>query len=809
MALLLAALGAEEPGATPASSLRDAGGRSEGRAGTGGSAAPQDGGTGWRSALPWAAPALVALVAAAQCLPLPAALLRAVAPVTWEIRSLAPAPAQAWAPLSLDGPATLASLALPVLLACAAAAAGLLGPRWRRLLCGAAVGGAAMQLAVALVQAATGAGGGVAVLAGSFVNRNHLAALLCGGAVTAAGAALAGGRKRADRPRASDAEPAREPGPARPGEIDTAPARDPGAGIPRESDAALARDRRLLWAAGAAVLSIATLLTLSRGGAAALVAGLGGLALVRPGPRASGDGGRALFPRGRRAGLAAVFAAAVLGGALWLAAGPLASRAAQLGDLGKLRSFVGAAALVRDHPLFGVGRGAYRYLSERHRSVPGEVTFAYVEDEPLQLAADLGLPVALLVLAALWLAWRRGLFAAASGLERGAAWALFSLGVQNLVDFDLELAGVALPAAVMLGALAGGPLSRRAVAALLCAAPLACAALVWSGPRSAEREAEALLALDPRELPAAAAAAVVRHPADWLVSLAPALRLADPRLALAWAGRAMALAPQAWRPHAAAASVLLRLGARSQARIETRLALSGGRYSQVPWDAIGLAAQAARGLEQLQEATPDEAPVRATLVEKLRAVGRDAEALALAEAEVGRGASGAARLQLLTQLASLAPDRWAPLLAQEAPCAGALWLSRASGSDGPLLEGLRRCPGDRALGEEVVRRRLARGEAASAQAALDGLDTQAWPVEAHLLSAQVQDALGRPTRALAERWLAAELAPDRPELALDYADRLDQAGDRAGAREALGRLSARATGPAKARLESRLRALGE
>ncbi len=716
--------------------------------------------------------------------------MRALAPVSWEIRALPPAPAPAWAPLSLDLAATLASLALPVALACAAAAAALLGARSRKLLCGAAAAGALVQLAWAVARLA--ASGTAAGFTGSFVNRNHFAALLCAGAITAAGAALArsGGRVGWLRSRAGPLPPVRADTPL------------PGlrAGIPLPGGPSRgpvdSAGRRALWASVAAVLGVATLLTLSRGGAVALLLGLAGLALFR---------GRA-----RALVAAAGLAAAVLAGALWISAGPLLERSGQLGDVSKLRSFAGAAALVRDHPLFGVGRGAWRFLSERHRSVPGEVTFVYVEDEPLQLAADLGLPAALLVLSALLLAWWRGLQQAAPGLERGAAFALLALALQNLVDFNLELAGVALPAAVMLGALSGARPSRKAVTALVCAAPLACAALFWAAPRSAEREADTLLTMDPRDLPAAATGAAARHPADWLISLAPALRLQDPRLALAWAGRAMALAPQAWRPHAAAASILLRLGARAQARVETRLALSGGRYSNVPWDAVDLAARSARGLEELQEATPDEPEVRATLVLKLRSLRRDDEARAVAEAELLRGASGPPRIALLTELAELAPKgelRWANELAQVAPCFGALWQSRASDRDEPLLEGLRRCPADRALGEERVRRKLLHGDAAGAQAALEALDTHAWPVEAHLLAAQIQEALARPTRALAERRLAAELAPGRPELALDYADRLDKLGDRAGAREALRRFSQRASGAARAALEDRLRAL--
>ena len=708
----------------------------------------------------WLALSLVAFAAALQCVPLPAALVRLLAQVSYELRTFPPAPAQPWAPISLDVPATLASLALPVALACAAAAAGLLaktGRRARLLLCAAPLGAAALQAAIAFGRF------DLHQLSGTFVNRNHLAALLCAGAVTAAGAAL-------DR------------GPRRP-----------------------------LWALSCAVLSAATLLALSRGGAAALVAGLVVVFFLRRSLRA------ALFGAGLAA--LAVFAA------LWLSPAALTSRVsdtAQLRDDSKLRSFAGAALVVRDHLLTGAGRGAFRYLSERHRSVPGEVTFVYVEDEPLQLAADLGVPVALLVLALLGLALRRGLLRARTGLERGAAAALVALALHNLVDFNLELAGVALPAAVALGALAGIGRRRKALTALVAAAPLACLALAWAGPRSAERDAERLLAKGASVTPEELREAVVRHPADWLVSLAPAVLLEqrhEPAQALAWAGRAMQLSPQAWRPHLAAASILLGLGARGQARVETRLALTGERYSLIPWDAIAVAARASKGLDELQEATPDEPPVRAKLVEWLRSAKRSEEAAAVAEAELPR-AVGAVRATLLQHLAGIAVERgdkaaaarWALALTGDAPCAAALWSFRAGGDEGALAAGLARCPGDPALGQALVRARIARGDGAGALAAFESLDAERpgspWEVDAHLLHADALEAAGRHAQSLSQRWLAAQLAPERAELGIDYADRLERQGNAAAAREALRRLSLHATGDARAALEERLAKLG-
>lgn len=731
--------------------------------------------------LAFLAPALVAALAALQCLPLPAALVRALAPVSWRLRSALPAPAQGWAPLSLDLPATLASLALPLACACAAAAAGLLArrPGPRRWLCAAPLAAALVQGALAVARLDPGPTGlGLLRIAGTFVNRNHQAALFSFGALIALGAALE------------------------------------------------ARSRKLLWSLAAALCGAGCLLTLSRGGSIAL--GLGGIVLY------------ALRRKRSEVVLLAAVTAAALCVSLFLSSAALRERALELAPSRlstevKLRSFVGAVALVRDHALTGVGRGAYPFLSERHRSVPGEETFYYVEDEPLQLAADLGVPAALGVLVLLGLAFARAARRSdLTSLEQGALSGLVALGAQNLVDFNLELLGVALPAAVALGALQAGAGRRRGalLVALLLAAPLATWALFSAAGHSAEIDAARLLALGAdRSIPVelleqAGAEAVVLHPADWLTSLAPAIGLYQrtpqkTSAALGWAGRAMLLAPLAYRPHATAAGILLRAGRRSQARIETRLALSGEHYGRIPWEVLGLAARASHGLDELREATPEEPLVRAALVTRLRADGRLAEARELAQAELLT--SGPARRELLEELAMLATEahdspgalQVSGELAKLDACAGARVRGRALESLGRLTEaeaarvlGLVSCPGDRQLGEALVRARLAQGDAAGALLSFGQLDAERpgapWATDAHLLHAELLEALHRPARAQAERFLAAELAPERPELALDYANRLAGQGDKAGAREALRSLASRAQGPARSLLEHRL-----
>lgn len=743
----------------------------------------------------WLAPALLAVAAALQCVPLPGPVVAALAPASWELRAAAPLTAGA-APLTLDLPATMASLAFAVGLACAAAAAAILAarPAARPWLL-------AAPLAAAVPQAAVGLAALVAEpasrLTGTFVNRNHAAAVLAAGALVALGGLFGASR------------------------------------------------RRMGWAVLAAACAAAAFLTLSRGGAIALAAGAALLA--------------ALARRRVRVRLAVpVLAAAALLAAA-LAAEAFLSRARDLSPARlladpKLRSFAGAALVVRDHWLTGAGRGAFRFVAERHRSVPGDSLYAFVENEPLQLAADVGVPLALAVLALLAVAWIRGVRRASTGLEIGAAAALLALAIQNLVDFSLELWGVALPAAVALGALAApqarglerGPPRVALSAAAVAAGALAVAALLWAAPRTAEVEGDRLLRLS-RGAPLAAVLAEARdvlrrHPADWLPSLVAARAIHERapgrmREALAWVNRALLAAPTASRPHALAAAILASAGAGGQARLEARLALSGRRYNAVPDDVTELAARIARGLPELLEATPEDAAPRVALAHKLRALGRREEAMALARHEQARLDAGAeapgdphlarvdsqARRELPPLLAALSLEagdarsalRWA---GRSDGCAGLLWRARAfdalgdPGWEAALREGLDHCPSARALVEDLVKGLWRRSGPGAALEAFEKLSAEApgsgWAADAHLLHAELLEARGSPGKGLEQRWLAAQLGPERPGLALDYAARLAASGHRAAAAQALESMIPRAPPEARAPLEARLRELG-
>ncbi|HEV2718528.1 MAG TPA: O-antigen ligase family protein [Thermoanaerobaculia bacterium] len=132
--------------------------------------------------------------------------------------------------------------------------------------------------------------------------------------------------------------------------------------------------------------------------------------------------------------ITAVFAAAAIAGVAVVAAyPPLRERAALMHDAfakrdyeaftaGRTIPFLAAAAMVRDHPLTGVGPGCFAYhffdykirLQERHRWMFAHATdynFGEVHNDHLQVASETGLPGYAIFLAALVLlasaSWRR------------------------------------------------------------------------------------------------------------------------------------------------------------------------------------------------------------------------------------------------------------------------------------------------------------------------------------------------------------------------------------------------------------------
>jgi O-antigen ligase len=287
----------------------------------------------------------------------------------------------------------------------------------------------------------------------------------------------------------------------------------------------------------ALALGLATLVSLSRGGVFALLAGALALAALLV-PRSSGSRpARTLAPAALLVGVLAVVAFVQLPAAAHDRLSTLTGAAF------RLETWRDTLRLASASPFFGSGLGAFHDAYPRFKSGYGTARVEHAESEYLETLAETGVCGLAFALAALFLLLRAA--AARRGMApRGVAWAvggggaaaLVAVAAHGLVDFDLRLpsnAALAALAASAAAALAGTrprPLPRPACAVLAAAVLVLLAAAVVTPPRPFLAREELRLAAETqtaqvRELrlaraEAAAAAAVRRRPADaesWLL----------------------------------------------------------------------------------------------------------------------------------------------------------------------------------------------------------------------------------------------------------------------------------------------------
>lgn len=246
--------------------------------------------------------------------------------------------------------------------------------------------------------------------------------------------------------------------------------------------------------------------------------------------------------------------------------------------------------LVRDSVVLGVGRGAFAAVYPRYRPQDLRATFTYLENEWLQTIVDWGPLIGGTLLLLGVLAFFRLLRRRQSDpLDAAVPAGFLLLGVHNLVDFNLEVAGIALPAFMLLCRFSG-PLGRRrktdeaqvqkrawwpravGVAALLVVAAAAIPAITYDIERDTRR---AVVAVDAGN-ETAIAAFLGRHPADYIVPFLVAQRLLrqpnGAREAIRWVNIGMYHAPGYGPGHRLAGRALARVGHQEQALLEYRLA---------------------------------------------------------------------------------------------------------------------------------------------------------------------------------------------------------------------------------------------
>jgi O-antigen ligase len=179
----------------------------------------------------------------------------------------------------------------------------------------------------------------------------------------------------------------------------------------------------------------------------------------------------ALLELPRRKVLAGLAAAAVVATVLVLAVAPLRVRVEGKlrglaeGDLnevltGRLDGWRAALWMMGEHPLAGVGHGAYlpeyvpaklALLDRGVEFLPGQLTpvFSNAHNEYLEVGAEWGIPGLLALAWGLWIVFRTA--RSREGEDRSLAWSgLTALGVLSLAYFPFHVAMVAFPALLFL-----------------------------------------------------------------------------------------------------------------------------------------------------------------------------------------------------------------------------------------------------------------------------------------------------------------------------------------------------------------------
>lgn len=385
----------------------------------------------------------------------------------------------------------------------------------------------------------------------------------------------------------------------------------------------------------------------SRGGVVAL---LGGLVLTWALVRTTRDepaspGGDSFSPR------AAILLTLAGGAAFAFAAATrytgqlLTSR-----NLEKLELSRWVLPMLRDFPVFGVGRGAFESAFPVYRTGPDNLVYVSPENFVLQWATEWGLPVTALALSALvWAMRPREWGAAASGSSAGLFAGFAALLAQNLVDLSLEIPGVAMAGVATMGIAwghvaekKGGPAADRAptraafVLALSSALTMALVATTSLHTLSGDRdEVHDAFPADARD-PAAKEAlrrllhdAMERHPAEPYFPRMGALMAVRSHAEnpVPWLQRALERAPTSGRSNYLLATFLASRGYVAQALMQVKLAVAQDPNLTRP--ATALVIHLSRGEADLWQAAPEGAAGTAMLKSLSGAVRKGNEELSI------------------------------------------------------------------------------------------------------------------------------------------------------------------------------------
>jgi tetratricopeptide (TPR) repeat protein len=142
--------------------------------------------------------------------------------------------------------------------------------------------------------------------------------------------------------------------------------------------------------------------------------------------------------------------------AVVLAQSESAARQLASGDVSKLDVISQAFRLCASYPLFGVGRGAFESSFPKERLSGGNYVFTHPENIAAQWAGEWGVPVTILAFGLLAYALRPKEVTTRSHVPAGAYVAILAVGAHNLVDFSSEVPGVMAALCVCAAMTTGG-----------------------------------------------------------------------------------------------------------------------------------------------------------------------------------------------------------------------------------------------------------------------------------------------------------------------------------------------------------------
>ena len=352
--------------------------------------------------------------------------------------------------------------------------------------------------------------------------------------------------------------------------------------------------RRILLTGVAALIGGSVLLTLSRGGIAAFVAGQCVFIVLRFVQKAFArrDDGE----RRRQLAWLPLGLALSLGLGLFVAHDAIVGEFIS-GDHHKIEMLYEGLPLVGRFPATGVGRGAFWVGFSLVSDWTSTITFTHAENVVVQLLVDYGAVFGAFVLLGFGLVVARRLVIPPRQIRQAASLAaLVAFGLHNLVDFNIEIPGVTVMAVALLAALEGswreGRESARTTTRrgrkiplvsmyILAAGSLAMAVVMVLYVNRYDLDTEE------RKLNSALSRAgndgftndelipmLERHPAAWYIPfLAGVDRFKTGRgNPLPWLARALELNPSSASAHLYVGRTLLKTGHIDQAMLEFRLA---------------------------------------------------------------------------------------------------------------------------------------------------------------------------------------------------------------------------------------------